>query len=135
MMGQPSDQQNSDKDFKSVLISTSAALPLQVVEAEVAFEHGKEAFNIAAFALVTAELLDPCPGQEEALAGFTGIDNDFRGSVQAGDNESQNGFGEVGGIGPHHLYRKGKQPLCQHHQRDRPGRIVAIGRGEQHHEW
>ena len=45
MIGQPSDQQDGNEHLKHMLVGAIHALALQVVEAEVAFQHGEKAFR------------------------------------------------------------------------------------------
>ncbi len=78
MVSQPSRQQNGKTNLSGMMISGSPAKALQVVQSVVVvFQKGEKAFNVAAFALVSAIVTHPLQSRQRFLACLAGIMNDL----------------------------------------------------------
>jgi hypothetical protein len=106
MVSQPSHKQDSEADFASMTISSPQTQALRIVEPIIAFQHGKEAFNLTTLAPVLAILGDLLQGDQGFLACLKRIVDDFRHDLQHLDNEGDNSLGVIG------LKRKLILPRC-----------------------
>lgn len=79
-------------------IGQGQTLGLKSIEAAVAFEQGKEAFDVTALTLVTAGAGYPVESDQELLASLASIKDHLGDSAQNSSNEGQDIVGEVGGI-------------------------------------